>query len=170
MKKHLIVLMLLLWQSAAHGGGSGVNPVDDSGLNFVLNNFSLLLERDDPDVFPGKLRLVELPDQFDDCSWAAEVKNITSAELEDWCPIKNLYVTLSNWDLQPEQFSYRIGSAIAWSVIGLEVDRRKSQSFWRATLKLEAFRLVDGKKEHQLVDVVINNKNDVYTVSLGNHE
>ncbi len=168
MKIRLIILLFLLFQPVAYGGGSSVSLVNDRGLNFVLNNFSLLLERNDPRAFPGKLRLVELPDQFDDCSWTAEVKDITSAALEDWCPIKNLYVTLSNWDLHPEQHSYHIGSAIAWGIIGLDVNMRESQSFWRATLKLEMFRLVNGKKERQLLDVLINNKYDVYTVSLSN--
>lgn len=164
--KYLMLATLLASLSCAYAGKANVNPVEDDRLNYFLNNVSLLLETSDPDEFPGVLRLVQIPDESDNCSWIANVVNITSAVAEDGCPQKKLYLTLSNWDTDPDQYSFFIGSSINWRYVSTTVDYRKSQSDWKATILLESEGLDGESVVKKNVSIKIINKYESYTVEL----
>ena len=162
--KHIITVFLLVFLSSVYAEDSIVSSVKDSQLNFILNNISIVLEKNNPDIFPAILRLVELPDQTDDCSWVA--KDIPIASMEHHCPLRKLYLTLSNWDMAPDNHSYLIGIGNDWKVTDLVINQRKSQSDWSAILKLEVVMLLHGKEVTKVLNVSIGNKYDVYTVRL----
>lgn len=163
--RYLFLMFLVFW-SDAHAEKSALNSIEDNTLGFILNNFSLLLEKNNPDEFPGILRLIELPDQSDDCSWVSELKGISDSFVEENCPLKILYLTLSNWDIAPDQHAYQIGLAKSWKVNELVVAQRNSQSDWKASLSLEAVKFIDGRQVLEFIQVDIINKYDVYSIQL----
>lgn len=161
-----MLVTFLVSLSCAYAKKENVVPVEDDRLNFLLNNVSLLLETSDPYKFPAVLRLVQMPDESDTCSWIAKVSNITSAVAEDGCPQKKLYLTLSNWDTAPNQYSFFIGSSISWRYVTTTIDHRESVTNWTATILLEAERLDGESVVKKNVSIKIINKYETYTVEL----
>ena len=129
-------------------------------LSFFLNTYEVLLSKKNPDEFPSKVSLIHLPDKTDDCSRYADVE----LNLEDLCPAKILYLSLSNWDLMPDYHTFVIGSANSWRVVDLVVEKRLNQSDWVGKLSLQAEKLVNGKVQVENLVFQITNKYDVYNV------
>ena len=104
--------------------------------------------------------MIHLPDKTDDCSRYADVE----LNLEDLCPAKILYLSLSNWDSMPNHHTFVIGSANSWRVVDLAVEKRLNQSDWVGQLLLQAEKLVNGKVQVENLVFQITNKYDVYNV------
>lgn len=119
-----------------------------------------MLAKKNPDEFPSKVSLIHLPDKTDDCSRYADVE----LNLEDLCPAKILYLSLSNWDSMPNHHTFVIGSANSWRVVDLAVEKRLNQSDWVGKLSLQAEKLVNGKVQVENLVFQITNKYDVYNV------
>ncbi len=139
----------------------------DRELTFILANYSILLEKNGPEEFPARLRLIQLPDRSDDCSELINTKTIPVSFEEGNCPRKILYLTLSNWDLDPPHHVYRIGEAYSWRVKGVEFDREFAQANWTAAILLETETLTRGKPgvESRVLRIVQRNDEE-YALSL----
>ena len=164
--KYLPILFLMSCMSCSLAEIPNPKVVKDNTLDFYLNNFYLLMEKVNPDEFPGILRLIELPDRSDNCAWLTQVEGLTTSFMESGCPAKKLYLTLSNWDIDPQQHSYLLGVGHSWKLVDLVVHHRKTQSDWSALLSLQVVRLVDKKQRTDMVKINITNKYDVYSVQL----
>ena len=164
--RYLISLVAALWFCAANANELVISDEPDSKLGYVLNNFFVLFEKNNPDEFPAIVRLVSLPDQADDCSWVTGLEGKVSGSVEDQCPQRKLYLTLSSWDIAPDQHTYLIGSAVSWMFEGVIVNRRESQSDWQASIKLQVIRIIGKRQVRESVSLSITNKYDVYSVEL----
>ena len=138
----IILILAMVFSSVSCVASDSLTQIESQDVSFILNKFSILLERNDPRVFPAKSRIILVPDKKDKCEWISINKNISTAVIEDGCPQKELLLTLTNWDSEPEFYTFDLGSALNWSVITYEVGSKTNMSHWDAQLVLEA-QLID---------------------------
>lgn len=136
----------------------------DQELRFLLGNFSVLFEKNNPDKFPAKIRLITLPDRTDDCSKLENPRDLPTYFKEDNCPRKKLYLTLSNWDLDPDPSVFLIGTEYSWAVSDIVIVSSRSKFDWSAIISLEAERIRNNAVVIVARTLEITNSNDVYSV------
>jgi len=141
-------------------------PVLESNqeLRFILGNLSVLFEKQDSHDFPANVRLIQLPDRTDDCSWLLKLSDLPSSFKENNCPRKKLYLTFSNWDLDPDQSVFLIGTEYSWKVLDTVIVSRHSQSNWSAVISLEIERIRNDTAVTITRTLEITNTNDIHSV------
>ncbi len=164
--RSVILLVALAFSPIGCAASDSLAQIESQDISFVLNKLSILLDSNDPNAFPAKARLILIPDQDDKCEWIDSGENIPTAIIEDSCPKKKLLLTLTNWDQDPEFYTYDLGSALSWSIISLEVSSRKNMSHWDAHLILEALLIDDKGLYRKEVSFDVKNRGDTYTVDL----
>lgn len=153
----------MFWLAVASSATAESVLETNQELRFILGNLSILFEKQGPYDFPAKVRLIQLPDRTDDCSWLLKLSDLPSSFKEDNCPRKKLYLTFSNWDIDPDQSVFLIGTEYSWKVLDTVIVRRYSQSYWTAAISLEIERIRNDTVVTITRTLEITIKDDVYS-------